>query len=94
MSATASGEPGSLELGERALETGPGLLVAAEQVLDAGARGDEPDAQRRVRVLRHDRACSRAALAWLSANRPGGGERSRAGEQELHPLLGGRCRRQ
>ena len=53
ISATASGEPAIAELGERALETGMGLLVPAEEVLDAGARHDEPDAQR-VRVLRHD----------------------------------------
>ena len=41
------------ELGEGGLEVGVRLLVTAEKVLDAGACGGEPDAQR-LRFLGHD----------------------------------------
>ncbi len=82
------GRAGIAELGKGALQMGPGLLMAPEQVFDGGARRDEPDAQRRVSVLRHDpHALEQAGVAVREP--PGGRERSRVGEQELDPLLCG-----
>ena len=72
---------GISELGERALEVGVRLLVAAEQVLDARAGSGEADAQR-LRFLGDDVHAleeRRVALAEL----PGGGERFGTGQQQL-----------
>ena len=83
---------GIVELGKRALEPGNRLLLPAEEVLDAGARDDEPDAQR-VRLRRHDaHALEQHRVAVREPAR--GGERSRTGEQELDLLLCGRGLRQ
>ena len=46
MSATASGDASSCELGDRGLEPGVRLLVTAEQAFDAGAGDRQPNPQR------------------------------------------------
>ncbi len=80
------------ELGERRLEVGVRLLVPAEKVLDARARGGEADAQRlrfpRDDVHALDERCM--ALAELA----GGGERFGTGQQQLDAPVAWRSRRE
>ena len=83
---------GVSELGERGLEVGVRLLVAAEEVLDARARGGEPDAQR-LRFLGDDvHALEERCMAL--AELAGGGERFGTGQQQLDAPVDRRSRRE
>ena len=82
---------GVAETGERSLEVGVRLVVAAEEVLDARARDGEADTQR-LGLLRDDvhaleKGC--VALAELA----GGGERFGTGQQQLDAAVARRIGR-
>ncbi len=72
----------------RADEPGVRLLVAAEQVLDAGARRREPHPQRDR--LGRDEPDALQQRGVPVGELPGRDERPRAGEQQLDPHLGRR----
>ena len=83
---------GISELGERGLQVVVRLSVAAEEVLDARARGGEAHAQR-LRFLRHDvHALEECCMAL--AELAGGGERFGACQQQLDMPVARRSRRE